>query len=61
MFFIKRIRHDFDFTEAKHKTHLTLVKDSLEDSLDGPEDNWEPKPKKQGLLFNKEDDFYQNI
>ena len=61
MFFIKRIRHDFDFTVAKHKTHLTLVKDSLEDLLDGPEDNWEPKPKKQGLLFNKEDDFYQNI
>lgn len=61
MFFVKRIRHDFDFTVAKHKTHLTLVKDSLEDLLDGPEDNWEPKPKKQGLLFNKEDDFYQNI
>ena len=61
MFFIKRIRHDFDFTESKHKTHLTLVKDSLEDSLDGPEDNWEPKPKGRGSLFNTKDDFYQNI
>ena len=60
-FFIKRIRHDFDFTEAKHKTHLTLVKDSLEDSLDGPEDNWEPKPGGRGSLFNTKDDFYQNI
>ena len=61
MFFIKRIRHDFDFTEAKHSTHITLVKDSLEDQLEGPEDNWEPKPKGRGSLFNTKDDFYQNI
>ena len=61
MFFIKRIRHDFDFTEAKHKTHITLVKDSLEDLLDNAEDSWEPKPKGRGSLFNTKDDFYQNI
>jgi len=61
MFFIKRIRHDFDFTEAKHKTHITLVKDSLEDLLDNAEDSWEPKPKSRGSLFNTKDDFYQNI
>ena len=61
MFFIKRIRHDFDFTEEKHTTHLTLVKDSLEEQLEGPEDNWEPKPKNKGRLYNTKDDFYQNI
>ena len=61
MFFIKRIRHDFDFTEAKHQTHITLVKDSLEELLDNAEDSWEPKPKDKGSLFNTKDDFYQNI
>ena len=57
-FFIKRLRHDFDFGEKKHKTFLTLVKDSLEKSLDGPEDNPEPKPKKSGGLFEDREDFY---
>ena len=61
MFFIKRIRHDFDFTDAKHSTHITLVKDSLGELLDGPEDNWEPKPKGRGSLFNTKDDFYLKI
>ena len=60
-FFIKRLRHDFDFGDKKHKTHLTLVKDSLEETLDGPEDNPEPKPKKSGGLFEDREDFYPNI
>ena len=46
------------FGEKKHKTFLTLVKDSLEETLDGPEDNPEPKPKKSGGLFEDREDFY---
>ena len=61
MFLIKRLRHDFDFTVAKHTTYLTLVKDSLEETLDGPEDNFEPKPKKSGRLIEDREDFYPNI
>ena len=48
-------------SSSKHKTYITLVKDSLEELLDGPVDNWEPKPKNKGRLFNTKDDFYQNI
>ena len=61
VFLIKRLRHDFDFTTAKHTTYLTLVKDSLEETLDGPEDNFEPKPKKSGRLIEDREDFYPNI
>ena len=61
MFFVKRLRHDFDFGDKKHKTHMTLVKDSLEESLDGPEDNFEPKPKKSPKPIEKFEDFYPNL
>jgi len=61
MFFIKRLRHDFDFSDKKHKTYMTLVKDSLEESLDGPDDNWEPKPKKSAIFYEKLEHFYPNI
>jgi len=61
VFLIKRLRHDFDFTTAKHTTYLTLVKDSLEETLDGPEDNFEPKPKKSGRLIEDREDFYPDI
>jgi hypothetical protein len=61
MFFIKRLRHDFDFGDKKHKTHMTLVKDSLEETLEGPEDNFEPKPKKSATLYEKFEDFYPNL
>ena len=37
----------------KHTTFMTLVKDSLEESLDGPEDNFEPKPKKSPRLYEE--------
>jgi hypothetical protein len=60
MFFVKRLRHDFDFGEKKHKTYMTLVKDSLEESLDGPEDNFEPKPKKSAVFHEELEDFYPN-
>jgi hypothetical protein len=61
MFLVKRLRHDFDFGDKKHKTHMTLVKDSLEESLDGPEDNFEPKPKKSPKPVEKLEDFYPNL
>mgnify|MGYP003112881649 FL=1 len=61
MFLVKRLRHDFDFGDKKHKTHMTLVKDSLEETLDGPEDNFEPKPKKTPIYFEKLEDFYPNL
>jgi len=60
-FFVKRLRHDFDFSDKKHKTLLTLVKDSLEDTLDGPEDVPEPKSKKFGELYEDREDFYPNM
>ena len=61
MFFVKRLRHDFDFGDKKHKTHMTLVKDSLEETLDGPEDNFEPKPKNSSSPIDKLEDFYPNL
>jgi hypothetical protein len=61
MFFVKRLRHDFDFTNKKHQTLMTLVKDSIEDSLDGPEDNFEPKPKKSAIFYEEIEDFYPNL
>ena len=61
MFFVKRLRHDFDFTNKKHETLMTLVKDSIEDSLDGPEDNFEPKPKKSATFYEEIEDFYPNL
>ena len=61
MFFVKRLRHDFDFGDKKHKTHMTLVKDSLEETLAGPEDNFEPKPKKSAIFKETLEDFYHNL
>jgi len=62
MFFVKRLRHDFDFGDKKHKTYMTLVKDSLEETLDGPKDNFEPKPKtsltKNSSTFGEELNFF---
>jgi hypothetical protein len=61
IFFVKRLRHDFDFGDKKHKTHMTLVKDSLEETLAGPEDNFEPKPKKSAIFKETLEDFYPNL
>jgi hypothetical protein len=43
-FLIKNIRHDFDFGKSpqKHRMIMTLVKDSIEEPLDSPSDNYEP-------------------
>jgi hypothetical protein len=43
-FIIKNIRHDFNKLKSpqKHTMHMNLVKDSLEEKLDAPTDNFEP-------------------
>ena len=43
-FLIKTIRHDFNVLAkpAKHTMYMNLVKDSLEEQLDAPDDNYEP-------------------
>jgi len=47
-FLIKRLRHDFDTSSSpmKHTMHMNLVKDSLEEKLDAPTDNFEPSSDK---------------
>ena len=60
-FFVKRLRHDFDFGDKKHKTHMTLVKDSLDKSLDGPDDNFEPKPSGSAKVIDTLDELYPRL
>ena len=55
IFFVKRIRHDFDISAGnKHTMHMTLVKDSVEDKL-ADSGLPEPKSKKGPLLY---ENFY---
>ena len=55
LFFVKRIRHDFDISAGnKHTMHMTLVKDSVEDRL-SDSGIPEPKSKKGPLLY---EEFY---
>ena len=55
LFFVKRIRHDFDISAGnKHTMHMTLVKDSVEDKL-ADSGLPEPKSKKGPLLY---ENFY---
>jgi len=55
LFFVKRIRHDFDISAGnKHTMHMTLVKDSVEDRL-SDSGMPEPKSKKGPLLY---EEFY---
>ena len=53
-FLVKRLRHDFDFGEKKHKTHMTLVKDSLDETLDGS-GNPEPKSGSAKIIDSREE------
>ena len=55
LFFVKRIRHDFDISAGnKHTMRMTLVKDSVEDRL-SDSGMPEPKSKKGPLLY---EEFY---
>ena len=57
-FFIKKIKHVFDFVDKKHKSYLTLIKDSLSEKLDGPTTVYEPKPKKEAVIINNKEILY---
>ena len=40
---------------------MTLVKDSLEDTLDGPDDNFEPKPKSSAKIIDTLEELYPRL
>jgi hypothetical protein len=61
VFLVKRIKHEFNFTDKKHTTYMTLVKDSLAKKLDGPKDLHEPKPEKNGSVFRNKETFYPQL
>ena len=58
-FLIKTIRHDFNVLAkpAQHTMYMNLVKDSLEEQLSSPDDNYEPN---QGYLGRTEEYSYAN-
>ena len=51
-FLVKKIRHDFNILSqpAQHTMHLNLVKDSLEERMGAPDDNYEPAALESGLI-----------
>ena len=57
-FIIKRIKHEFDFSDKKHTSFLTLVKDSLTEKLAGPNGQYEPKPEKLPTVISEKEIFY---
>ena len=61
VFLIKSINHSFDFGEKKHKSILTLVKDSLPKKLDGPKGQVEPKPQKALNIVSDKETFYPQL
>ena len=40
---------------------MTLVKDSLDKSLDGPDDNFEPKPSGSAKVIDTLDELYPRL
>ena len=52
-FFVKRIRHDFDFSIPRHTMRLTLVKDALPTILESDDNAFEKKSKQDGLIIEK--------
>ena len=61
VFMIKRIKHEFSFTDKKHKSFITLVKDSLEEKLEGPKDLKEPKPEQEPEIIRNKEIFYPQL
>ena len=51
-FLIKTIRHDFNVLSKpqQHKMYMNLVKDSLEERITGPDDNYEPAATESGII-----------
>ena len=58
-FLIKRIRHDFIMNSSpkRHRMYMNLVKDSLEERIFAPDDNYEPN---QGYFGVTEEYDYIN-
>ena len=51
-FLIKTIRHDFNVLTqpTQHTMYMNLVKDSLEEEMFAPDDNYEPQDKESGII-----------
>ena len=51
-FLIKTIRHDFNVLAkpAQHRMYMNLVKDSLEEQIFAPDDNYEPSATESGII-----------
>ena len=58
-FLIKNIRHDFEFDKSpqKHKMIMSLVKDSIEEPLDSPPDNYEPFAQGDVTIIKQKEDY----
>ena len=61
VFLVKRISHEFDFGVKKHGSILTLVKDSLPEKLEGPNDQFEPKPEKSPTIISDKETLYPQL
>ena len=51
-FLIKTVRHDFNVLAqpSQHRMYMNLVKDSLEERIAGPDDNYEPAPTERDII-----------
>ena len=58
-FFVKKITHNFDMSNAKHTMNLLLAKDSLEEEM--AEVNFAPESKKKPIVYNELEDFYSDL
>ena len=61
VFLVKRIKHEFDFGVKKHGSILTLVKDSLSEKLEGPNEQFEPKPEKSPTIISDKETLYPQL
>ena len=61
VFLVKKVKHEFDFTINKHASILTLVKDSLSEKLEGPKDQYEPKPETSSTVISDKTILYAQI
>ena len=58
-FLVKNIRHDFEFDKSpqKHTMIISLVKDSIEESLDVSSDNYEPFAEGDITIIKQKEDY----